>query len=206
MAAGWYGKLPSVGDFVSRRLPPDWIAAWDSWLAEGLARMRDAAPDTWLDDYLASPAWRFALMPGVVDEVLRVGVLMPSVDSVGRYFPLVIVSAPLAPPRTLATAHMLWQWTAAVEDLAINALQQDWTVDTLEAALLDLGAPRMAPDDSPSLTSDFAATFSHLCADLTWQGLQACSVWFAPSGATAPMRAQGLPDRTLFQALFHRVA
>ena len=28
---GWYGKLPALGDFASRRLEPGWIAGWDGW-------------------------------------------------------------------------------------------------------------------------------------------------------------------------------
>ena len=34
--AGFYGKLASRGDFVSRGLPQSFIAPWDSWLAAGL--------------------------------------------------------------------------------------------------------------------------------------------------------------------------
>ena len=26
---GWYGKIPSLGDFASRRLPQSFVAAWD---------------------------------------------------------------------------------------------------------------------------------------------------------------------------------
>ncbi len=33
-APGWYGKLSTLGDFVSRRLEPDWIHACDEWLVE----------------------------------------------------------------------------------------------------------------------------------------------------------------------------
>ena len=33
---GFYGKLPSIGDFVSRRLPSDFIRPWDQWLQETL--------------------------------------------------------------------------------------------------------------------------------------------------------------------------
>src|SRR5262249_35940975 len=31
---GWYGKLPSLGDFASRRLPVEFVKAWDSCLQE----------------------------------------------------------------------------------------------------------------------------------------------------------------------------
>ena len=84
---GWYGKLPTLGDFASRRLDPAWIAAWDAWLAEGLGTLR-ADDDAWLDGYLASPAWRFVVMPGAVpgDAGARAcaGVLMASVSRPAR--------------------------------------------------------------------------------------------------------------------------
>ncbi|MGO8543079.1 TagF domain-containing protein, partial [Rhizobium leguminosarum] len=28
----WFGKLPGMGDFAHRRLPQDFLAAWDQWL------------------------------------------------------------------------------------------------------------------------------------------------------------------------------
>src|SRR5262245_48363546 len=91
---GWYGKLPSLGDFAQRRLPPDFVEAWDQWLAHELAAWQGADPAGWLERYLASTSWRFLLLPGSVpgwpssDTVA--GVLMPSVDSVGRYFPFTL--------------------------------------------------------------------------------------------------------------------
>ena len=33
---GFYGKLASRGDFVSRALPQSFVGPWDSWLAAGL--------------------------------------------------------------------------------------------------------------------------------------------------------------------------
>ncbi|MBL8452331.1 MAG: type VI secretion system-associated protein TagF, partial [Zoogloea sp.] len=32
MTAGWYGKLPALGDFAQRRLEQDFITGWDTWL------------------------------------------------------------------------------------------------------------------------------------------------------------------------------
>ncbi|TIU04376.1 MAG: type VI secretion system-associated protein TagF, partial [Mesorhizobium sp.] len=31
---GFYGKMPATGDFVTRRLPGDFVRAWDRWLAQ----------------------------------------------------------------------------------------------------------------------------------------------------------------------------
>ena len=41
-AAGFYGKLPSEGDFVTRRLPWEFTSAWDAWLQQGVHASRAA--------------------------------------------------------------------------------------------------------------------------------------------------------------------
>src|SRR5690606_10627892 len=98
---GFYGKLPSRGDFVSRRLAQDFVGHWDAWLQQGLAASQAALGERWLDVYLTSPIWRFAVAPGLIAEAGYVGVLVPSVDRVGRYFPL---TAALALPPGAAPA------------------------------------------------------------------------------------------------------
>jgi type VI secretion system protein ImpM len=195
---GWYGKLPALGDFASRRLTPEWIAQWDGWLADGLHQLRAAAPDSWLNDYLASPAWRFALLPGSLPdgsgEGLRVGVMIPSVDRVGRYFPLVVVSAPL--PRPVgAEVTALWQWAGQLEEIAVAALHDDWTAEALDAALAN--APRPSPA-APDAT--VPAALSALLAQAAWDGLQGCSLWL--HAGVNPSVHPALPRGAAFAALF----
>ena len=62
---GFYGKLASRGDFVSRALPQSFIGPWDSWLAAGLLASQNSLGGDWLNVYLVSPLWRFVLAPGV---------------------------------------------------------------------------------------------------------------------------------------------
>ena len=64
MEVGFYGKLPSHGDFLRRRASDAFVDAWDGWLRECLAASRSALGDRWLDVYLTSPAWRFVCGPG----------------------------------------------------------------------------------------------------------------------------------------------
>ena len=35
-SGGFYGKIPSQGDFVTRRLPWEFTSAWDDWLQQGV--------------------------------------------------------------------------------------------------------------------------------------------------------------------------
>lgn len=136
--AGWYGKLPSLGDFASRRLPPEFVEPWDHWLAEGLAQWQSRDPE-WLTHYLSGPSWRFVLAPGVITEAAWAGTLMPSVDRVGRYFPLCIAQ-PLAPwPLAPDTAQSLLDLLLRLDDLAVDAMQDDWPVEQLEAELARVG-------------------------------------------------------------------
>lgn len=144
-AIGWHGKLPTVGDFATRRLDSSFVSAWDDWLSAGLARLRTRDPEHWLDAYLASPTWRFVLQPGFLPAPLHAtawtGVVMPSVDRVGRYYPLTL-AAPLNTIPFEADAQVeLWMWLQRLQDAAIDALQEDWSIDLLETELLRLGLP-----------------------------------------------------------------
>ena len=91
LVPGLYGKIPSLGDFVSRRLPRSFISPWETWLQEVITNSREQLGELWLDHYLTCPLWRFVLSPGICGEQAWGGVLMPSVDRVGRYYPFTLV-------------------------------------------------------------------------------------------------------------------
>jgi type VI secretion system protein ImpM len=89
---GLFGKLPSHGDFLRRRASDAFVDAWDAWLRECLTASREALGERWLDVYLTSPAWRFVLAPGTCGPAGVIGLMVPSVDRVGRYYPLTLVA------------------------------------------------------------------------------------------------------------------
>ena len=91
-AIGCYGKLPSVGDFITRRLPPTFVQTWDRWLQAGMAGSRARLGDRWEELYLTFPVWRFAIAPGSLGATGWAGVMMPSTDRVGRCFPLTLAA------------------------------------------------------------------------------------------------------------------
>jgi type VI secretion system protein ImpM len=141
--ACWFGKLPFLGDFASRRLPESFIRPWDEWLQPSLAAVKDATGDRWLDLYLTFPVWRFVMPAGLLDQTNWIGVLLPSVDRVGRCFPLTICE-PLA-RTTLEEAGLIGidLRLAALADVGIEALDAD-SVDFLEQRLAGLGTLRAA--------------------------------------------------------------
>jgi type VI secretion system protein ImpM len=135
--AGWYGKLPGLGDFASRRLSDEFIHAWDAWLQEVLRATRATLGEGWLDCYLTMPIWRFVLLPGLVGPTGWAGVLMPSVDRVGRQFPLTLA---LSLPSYVAAAHAVFrggQWLAGLEAAALGVLDPTRGPDDLDRALAD---------------------------------------------------------------------
>ncbi|WP_111642397.1 type VI secretion system-associated protein TagF [Marinimicrobium alkaliphilum] len=134
-AAGFYGKLPAHGDFVYRGLPTACIHVWDEWLQALVGTAREQLGEHWLDVYLTSPIWHFVLSPGVLDEHVWAGVVLPSVDRVGRYFPFSIMTqlpGSAAPVGTLATNAT---WFEDVETLALQALDGQLRIDELADAL-----------------------------------------------------------------------
>jgi len=132
---GMFGKLPAAGDFVTRSLPGAFVAVWDDWLQRSLVASRAKLGSGWNAVYLQSPIWRFALQPQVCGPQAWAGVLMPSVDRAGRYFPLTL-AAPIPPAAsTLLTVTTAEHWFAEVERIALWALTPDVTVEAVEEHL-----------------------------------------------------------------------
>lgn len=132
---GWYGKMPALGDFASRRLPPAFIAAWDGWLQRGMAASRNSLQERWLETYLNGPLWRFALLPGVCGESAWAGTLMPSVDKVGRHFPLTIALELEPQPELTSVILSAQHWFSEMEQAALDCLIAGFEPDRLEQRL-----------------------------------------------------------------------
>jgi type VI secretion system protein ImpM len=213
--------LPSLGDFATRRLDADFVAAWDAWLSQGLAALR--LEPTWLDDYLASPSWRFLLMPGVLPGALAAtawaGVLMPSVDRVGRYYPLTLATPLAALPADAAGVEALWLWLLKLDEAAADALHEDWTIDTLEAELARIGlaepaapAARMVLPDAtqpaqplPLQGHRHAGSLLMAHAAAAWrERTQGVAFWYCEADLASPrlLSSPGLEPHHLVNDLF----
>jgi type VI secretion system protein ImpM len=125
ISVGFYGKLPCRGDFLQRRAPQDFVDAWDAWLQESLHESRLRLQDGWLDSYLTGPVWRFVLSAGVCGSGAYAGVLVPSVDRVGRYFPLTVIAQLTAEECPLDVACGMSGWFESAEALAIEAVSAE---------------------------------------------------------------------------------
>ena len=111
--AGCYGKVPALGDFLSRNLPARFVETWYGWVRGALAECARAGGDRWRDRYLAGPVWRFAIAPPAAGGAGRIGVLAPSADRLGRCFPM-LVARPV-PEGAPVLEHAL-AWTSGLDD------------------------------------------------------------------------------------------
>jgi type VI secretion system protein ImpM len=135
---GFFGKLASHGDFLSRRLPPSFVAVWDAWMQAALRDSREQLGPGWLDAYLTGPLWRFALAPGVCDGQAWCGVLMPSVDRVGRHFPLVLAAGAAGAVPLAKWMGEGVPWFEQLEDLALSTLGAGFSFERFDAALSEM--------------------------------------------------------------------
>ena len=135
MTPGWYGKIPSTGDFITRRLPAAFTEAWDRWLQEAMDGSRDRLGARWLESYLSMPVWRFVLSPGMVTPNAWAGLMLPSVDAASRHFPLTIaVALPSASLNLPATLFAAAEWYDEVEEIALSAIAPKTDIAAIDAA------------------------------------------------------------------------
>jgi type VI secretion system protein ImpM len=136
-SAGWYGKIPGTGDFIARRMPPSFSEAWDRWLQGAIAGSRDRLGGRWRDTFLSMPIWRFVLSPGLLTQNAWAGIMVPSVDAVGRYFPLAVASAlPSASLDVVGTLLAAEAWFDEIEAIALSAIAPAADSAAIDAAIV----------------------------------------------------------------------
>ncbi len=140
--AGFFGKLPSRGDFIGRHLPKSFLDPWDAWLQDALTQSRLQLASLWREYYCTSPIWRFVLGPGLCSATVYAGILMPSVDRVGRYYPLVIaIPLPAEWPLFLLPSTGK-AWFEQAEQLALAGLDLNrLDLDDFSRQVSGLGTP-----------------------------------------------------------------
>ncbi|RVT84116.1 type VI secretion system-associated protein TagF [Rhodobacteraceae bacterium CCMM004] len=137
MSATWgaYGKIAALGDFFRHNLPRAFVEAWDGWLQDTVGAERDRLGDAWDRTYAAAPIWRFSAAAGVAGPQAMLGVLMPSVDRVGRQFPLTL-AAPVDTGADLLRLHLeAGAALAAAEAAALDTLEDGGSLPRLVQAL-----------------------------------------------------------------------
>lgn len=137
---GWFGKVPCVGDFVRSGLSTQFVGAWDDWMQKLMVAGREELGERWRECYFSAPIWRFALSAGLAGPYAVTGIVMPSVDRVGREYPLCLA---------VELETLVWSAYKSVEPMfeqleetALTMLEDGSSLSTLKDALERIPAPQ----------------------------------------------------------------
>jgi type VI secretion system protein ImpM len=184
---GWFGKIPALGDFASRRLPASFVRLWDEWLSAELSESAAELGTAWSESYRAGPILCFYAGSGVIDEHPWHGTVTPSYDRVGREYPLTL-AAPGVPQIGPETG---WgPWVAVAQ----RALTPGCGPDGLDEALASLHYDITGQHDAADLRRE------RECATLC-TGASSWWCWSTENSAAAEL---GIFER-LPQGLYLRV-
>lgn len=129
---------------MTRRLTPDFVKTLDNWLQHAISASKEQLGAQWLDTYLTSPIWRFILSSQICGTSPWAGILMPSVDKVGRYFPLVFA---VELDRSLRLSSLLPKaagWFEQLEQLALRALEENLDLPEIDRTLQAYTLPKQS--------------------------------------------------------------
>jgi type VI secretion system protein ImpM len=209
---GAFGKMPALGDFFRLGAEREFVTPWDIWLQNTLLAARQTLGARFEDCYMSAPIWRFSLPPGVAGTQGVVGVLMPSVDRVGRQFPLTLL-AQTGYEEQAPLRNLIWQGQVLdqVEGLALDALDDAMSRDILaerlgSLMLRPLGLPSRIRTAGSSLilmneTPDLFC--ADLALDLAGGELHRACAWSATIESSARLiLTAGLPKGDIATSFF----
>lgn len=190
---GFYGKMPSHGDFVERRMTSEFVQVWDAWLQSMMVSTKEALGEKWLDHYLVSPILRFFLCPKVAGNQAWCGILLPSVDSVGRYFPLTFV----CPVEKNTDPSMFFEgnasWFDKLENLGRKVLSDQLTAEQVLQELEGVSMPQQVTS-SRTIINILTGSESNL-KNSYWAAFDKID------GFLASVFSEGLPKKSLYLSM-----
>lgn len=209
---GCYGKLPCTGDFFHRNLPSAVIQSWEHWLQQGLFHSQKQLGEQWREYYLTCPFWRFYLPAGLIADEAYAGVMCPSVDSVGRYFPVTVMLALPTNASIQVFSGAFQQFLEHIEDTILAALDQQ--IATLDDFMAQCAQATLLVDtDSAPLSPGTQAQFQF---QQGWQPADVAAAWLLANQPASHswwwcegnhqrpgslMQTQGLPALEVFNEM-----
>jgi type VI secretion system protein ImpM len=144
MSAGLFGKLPAKRDFIGANASRRFLEVWEPWLQAGVAMSKQMLNAAWTETYNRAPIWRYWLGADLCGEAI-IGAFMPSVDGVGRSFPLAIFvgegDGSLPPPELEQNDG----WFQAAEGVLLDALEPGATLELIAEKVMALPSPALQP-------------------------------------------------------------
>ena len=159
---GYFGKIPSKGDFITNSLSMEFTDPWDVWLREVLAHSKSLLGNDWMELYLTAPVYQFSLSSGVCGNPTWLGVFMPSIDSVGRYFPMTICQSFPAASNPIGLLEGEKEWLKNAEQLLLSCLDENFSLAEFESGLSEL------KNDDDDSTITLKKSKMHRFEDSAW--------------------------------------
>lgn len=223
MKCGLFGKLPAKRDFIAILAPRAFLDVWEPWMQGGLSASRQALTERWAEVFCTAPIWRFWLGAGICQRTV-LGAFMPSMDGLGRYYPLTIFGyadpGAAIPPPELGSQDA---WFDAAEALLLSTLEKDVSFDTLTGRLDGFEPPQQQL--MAELPPPFVRTREEAIATLVndgnfdvFSGLRtaghestyaAASFWWTLGGKDyrpLALTCKGMPDPFLFTTILSGLA
>lgn len=196
-----------MGDFFRINLPQSFVQPWDTWLQQGIHAVRGELGPNWQNCFMSAPIWRFTLAAGVAGPSAMLGVLMPSVDRVGRQFPLTIAT-PLSRSSDIPLTHFSVAATFEhLETLALGSLEDGFSREMLShrmAGIPRLGIPLSGRQSTNTSTACVISQnpIANLAAEAARTRPNA-AIWSAELDRTSPlMMTNSLPTTSQMRGLF----
>jgi len=155
---GFFGKLPTHGDFVSSALGSRLQGEFDRWIHGGLIALEAALGPDWRRLFHSTTAWRFVVGKGVWGPTALAGVLLPSRDRVGRSFPLIIAAQLQRFSGQLRDLCEDDSWFTAAEALAETSGKADFDMQRFIEGIKRLRTPFADKRSTRAIGDDTAPT------------------------------------------------
>jgi type VI secretion system protein ImpM len=145
MRCGLFGKLAAKRDFIAVATPRKFLETWEPWVQSCMSTSKHQLGHKWQQAFLSAPVWRFWLGADICGAAVA-GAIMPSVDGVGRYYPLTLmaVSDPSTsvPPPDLDAQD---EWYTVAETFLLSTLDQTASFEAISAELETMACPTIEP-------------------------------------------------------------
>jgi type VI secretion system protein ImpM len=209
-----FGKLPQKRDFIALGMPRQVLEPFETWLQAGVAASRSELGADWQEQYLVAPIWRFWIGRNVFG-VTCIGAVMPSVDGVGRFFPLALmyctdedhdIAPPCFDPRE--------SWFEALEARLLSVLENTNTVMPERLAEgLEVPSAAQAPEPRAlpyrrgafwNCEGDVASLLKAIIAPDLWMVAAGRSYWWKPAteaSCAVVYAREALPEPYFFTSM-----
>ncbi|MBM3546281.1 MAG: type VI secretion system-associated protein TagF [Alphaproteobacteria bacterium] len=159
---GFFGKLPATGDFVVRGFERPVVSALTVWTDQLVSHLRRGAGEDWaaVFDRLQPIAW--VAGEGVCGPGVFAGLMRPSMDRVGRRYPLIVGVALRPGRRVVPIAAAAQGWFDYVTGLIGDTWSPGLSVETLTAALVEAPPFPDTGEDGGAIAEPIAAGGWHV--------------------------------------------